>query len=75
MSRYSILIDVTKCNGCYNCFLACRDEYYGNDYLPYSAAQPLNDQFWLKMKEIDRYLNTVSHITKYTMFPAEYSDI
>ena len=54
MSRYSILIDVAKCNGCYNCFLACRDEYYGNDYLPYSAAQPLNDQFWLKMKEIER---------------------
>ncbi len=33
MSRYSILIDVNKCNGCYNCFLSCRDEYYGNDYL------------------------------------------
>jgi Fe-S-cluster-containing dehydrogenase component len=54
MSRYSILIDVNKCNGCYNCFLACRDEYYGNDYLPLSAAQPLNDQFWLQMKEIER---------------------
>lgn len=30
---------------------------------------------WIEMKEIERYLNTVSHITKYTMFPAEYSDI
>ncbi len=54
MSRYSILIDVAKCNGCYNCFLACRDEYYGNDYPSYSAAQPLNDQFWMQIKEIER---------------------
>ncbi len=54
MPRYSILIDVTKCNGCYNCFLACRDEYFDNDYGVYSAAQPLNDQFWMQVKEIER---------------------
>jgi Fe-S-cluster-containing dehydrogenase component len=54
MARYSILIDVTKCNGCYNCFLACRDEHYGNDYPGYSAAQPLNGQFWMQMKEVER---------------------
>jgi Fe-S-cluster-containing dehydrogenase component len=54
MSRYSILIDVNKCNGCFNCFLSCRDEYYGNDYLPYSAAQPLNDQFWMQVREVER---------------------
>ncbi len=54
MARLSILIDVDKCNGCYNCFLACRDEYYDNDYPPYSAAQPLNGQFWMAIKEIER---------------------
>lgn len=54
MSKYSILIDVTKCNGCYNCFLSCRDEYYGNDYPSYSAAQPLNGQFWMQISEIER---------------------
>ena len=54
MSRYSIFIDVDKCNGCYNCFLACRDEYYGNDYTPLSAAQPLNGQFWMQIKEVER---------------------
>ncbi len=54
MSRYSILIDVNKCNGCYNCFLSCRDEYYGNDYPDYSAAQPLNNQFWMQIQEIER---------------------
>lgn len=54
MSKYSILIDVNKCNGCYNCFLSCRDEYYGNDYPSYSAAQPLNGQFWMQVHEIER---------------------
>jgi Fe-S-cluster-containing dehydrogenase component len=54
MPRYSILIDVNKCTGCHNCFLACRDEYYGNDYPSYSAPQPLEGQFWMQVKEVER---------------------
>jgi len=54
MPRYSILIDVSKCSGCHNCFLACRDEYFENDYPKYSAAQPLDGQFWMQIKEIER---------------------
>ena len=30
---------------------------------------------WLEMKELDRYQNTVSRITKYLMYPTGYSDI
>jgi Fe-S-cluster-containing dehydrogenase component len=54
MTRLGLLIDVTKCTGCHNCFLACRDEYFDNDYSPYSAAQPLDGQFWMQVKEIER---------------------
>ena len=54
MPRYGIIIDVNKCSGCYSCFLACRDEYYDNDYPSYSAAQPLNGQFWMQIKEVER---------------------
>lgn len=54
MARYALLIDTKKCSGCYNCFLACRDEFYGNDYPGYSAAQPLHDQFWMQIQEIER---------------------
>jgi len=54
MARLSLLIDVTRCSGCHNCFLACRDEHYGNDYPGYSAAQPLDGQFWMQVKEIER---------------------
>jgi Fe-S-cluster-containing dehydrogenase component len=34
--------------------LACRDEYFGNDYGAYSAAQPLDGQFWMQVKEVER---------------------
>ncbi len=44
----------TRCNGCHNCFLACRDEHDNNDYPGYSAAQPLHGQFWMQVKEIER---------------------
>jgi Fe-S-cluster-containing dehydrogenase component len=54
MSRLSIFIDIDKCTGCHNCFLACRDEYCDNDYPGYSAAQPAHHQFWLQIKEIER---------------------
>ena len=49
-----MVIDVDKCNGCFNCFLACKDEYAGNDYLPYSSAQPLAGQFWMRVVEKER---------------------
>ncbi len=54
MARKGIFIDVSRCTGCYNCFLSCRDEHYGNDYPPLSAAQPLDGQFWLRINEIER---------------------
>ena len=54
MTRYGMVIDITKCNGCYNCFLACRDEYCGNDYPPYSLAQPMSSHFWMKIIERER---------------------
>ena len=54
MTRYGIIMDGTKCNGCYNCFLACKDEYCGNDFPPYSVAQPMTGQFWMNIIEKER---------------------
>ena len=51
MARYGMIIDVNKCNGCYNCFLACKDEYTGNDYPPYSAALPNDSKPFMKVTE------------------------
>jgi len=54
MAKYGMVIDITRCNGCYNCFLACRDEYCGNDYPPYSLAQPMTGHFWMRIIERER---------------------
>jgi len=40
MVRYGMVIDTNRCIGCSVCFGACKDEYVGNDYPPYSMAQP-----------------------------------
>ena len=45
------VIDVAKCNGCYNCQLACKDEHVGNDWSPYAKPQPEIGQFWVKLED------------------------
>jgi Fe-S-cluster-containing dehydrogenase component len=54
MARYGLVVDITKCNGCYNCFIACKDEYCGNDHPPYSAAQPMTGHSWMRIVEKER---------------------
>jgi Fe-S-cluster-containing dehydrogenase component len=45
---------VEKCGDCNNCFLACKDEYVDNDYLPYSVAQPRHDHRWMNIMRQER---------------------
>jgi len=40
MVRYGMLIEAERCIGCDICLKACKDEYIGNEYPPYSASQP-----------------------------------
>jgi Fe-S-cluster-containing dehydrogenase component len=54
MAKYGMVIDCTKCTGCYNCFLACRDEFAGNEYPGYTAAQPMAGQNWIHVMEKER---------------------
>ena len=54
MTRYGMVVDITRCNGCYNCFLACRDEHCGNDFPPYSASQPHTGHYWMRLVEKER---------------------
>ena len=49
-----MIIKTDRCNGCYNCVIACKDEYVGNDFLPFSVAQPDNGHFWMNMVERER---------------------
>lgn len=52
MARYGIAVNIERCDGCYSCMLACKDEHVGNDRRPYAAAQP-EMQKWLDVKEIE----------------------
>jgi Fe-S-cluster-containing dehydrogenase component len=54
MTRYGMVINVGKCTGCYNCFLACRDEFAGNSYPGYSAPQPMSGMNWIRVMERER---------------------
>ena len=48
-----IVVDITKCIGCYNCQIACKDEHVDNDWTPYAKPQP-EGQFWMKVTELER---------------------
>jgi len=45
------IVDIARCNGCYCCQIACKDEHAGNDWTPYTEPQPETGQFWLKLNE------------------------
>jgi Fe-S-cluster-containing dehydrogenase component len=50
----AFVIDVTHCNGCYCCQIACKDEHCGNDWSPYAKPQPDTGHFWGRMDEYVR---------------------
>ena len=54
MKKWNFVIDVAKCHDCNNCFLACKDEFYENDFPPYSAAQPRHSHRWMDILRTER---------------------
>lgn len=50
----AFVVDVSVCNGCYCCQIACKDEHVGNDWTPIAKPQPDTGQFWLKINEYIR---------------------
>jgi len=46
-----LLVDITRCNGCYSCQLSCKDEHVTNDWMPYTQPQPNTGHFWWKTTE------------------------
>lgn len=51
MSMKVFVIDMAKCNGCYGCQLACKDEHVNNDWMPYCKPQPDTGHFWMRIEE------------------------
>jgi Fe-S-cluster-containing dehydrogenase component len=40
MSKWNLIINVGRCENCYNCVIAERDEHVGNDFPGYAAPAP-----------------------------------
>ncbi len=50
MKKWNMIVDVARCHNCYNCFVATKDEYVDNEYVGYTAAQPLHGHSWVNME-------------------------
>ena len=47
MNKWHIVVDLEKCVGCYNCLMACKDEFVDNDWPPYTRKQQKHDDKWI----------------------------
>ena len=56
----AFLIDMSKCVGCHDCQIGCKDEHCGQAWMPYAEAQPDTGQFWVELKQFER--GTVPHV-------------
>jgi sulfite dehydrogenase (quinone) subunit SoeB len=54
IKNWRLIIDVEKCEDCNNCFLACKDEFVGNDFPGYSVSQPLHGHRWMNIMRKER---------------------
>jgi Fe-S-cluster-containing dehydrogenase component len=54
VKKWNLIIDVAKCHDCNNCFLACKDEFVGNDFPPHSSAQPRHGHRWFDILRQER---------------------
>jgi Fe-S-cluster-containing dehydrogenase component len=54
MKKWNLIVDVSLCTNCANCFLAVKDEYCSNTFPGYSEAQPLHGHYWIDIKRRER---------------------
>ena len=52
--KWNMIVDVSGCDNCRNCFLAVKDEHIGNDFPGYAASQPEHGHSWLDIKRKER---------------------
>lgn len=53
MKKWNMIVDVARCNNCYNCFVATKDEYVDNEHAGYTAPQPLHDHSWVDIERTE----------------------
>lgn len=66
MSKWLLIVDVARCCNCQNCVIATKDEYVGNNFPGYAAAQPQSGHEWLT---IDRHVRGSGSMVDVTYVP------
>jgi Fe-S-cluster-containing dehydrogenase component len=54
MKQHYMVIDISLCHDCNNCFMACKDEHIGNQWLPYTDEQPRHGHKWINILSTER---------------------
>ena len=54
MGKKAFVVDIDKCVACYNCFIACKDEFVDHPWLPYSEAQTDHGPAFIEVEEVER---------------------
>jgi Fe-S-cluster-containing dehydrogenase component len=52
--KWNMVIDLALCNDCNCCFMADKDEFTGNEWLPFSKAQPWEGARWIQIERKER---------------------
>jgi Fe-S-cluster-containing dehydrogenase component len=73
MKKWNMVVDIALCHDCNNCFLSCKDEYVGNDFPPYSVAQPWAGQRWMNIHRKERGQYPMVQVA-YLPLPCQHCD-
>jgi len=73
MKKWNLVIDVARCHDCNDCFLADKDEFVGNDFPPYSVAQPWSGHRWLNIERKERGQHPIVQVA-YLPIPCMHCD-
>jgi len=52
--KWAMVVNVSKCIACYACFIACKDEFWDNDYLPHSVGIKKREQMLIRLEKRER---------------------
>jgi len=53
-AKWNMIVDISGCDNCRNCFLATKDEHIGNDFPGYAASQPEHGHSWIDIERKER---------------------
>lgn len=52
--KWNLIVDISRCHNCRNCFLATKDEHIGNEFPGYAAPQPKHGHNWVDIQRKER---------------------